>query len=583
MKPTIATIIIPGALAAIAWASAAHAAAPEPFWPDQAVPAGIVQTTNHEYFRTFPPAGPEAPPEEAFGATHMLVQSISGLAARAVNEGRGDEMVWIEVGHPEMHLNPAFKLGRDYLLARLDAEERGAYGAWELVERYMDMGIVQGYILYRYDPSEGGFEEIRDGMDLSVNLATSLAPHLDAVLVEERLEPAARALGLELLYDARDRDIAEEMRRHANLFNTSLFGILDPRVPNQRDYLIAHGAAVHYGYDDLMDEMLARLEPLTPIIGWNGGDERRHTRHVSEFGHFNTASNRVINLPLFSAGARQEAARLEPWPGRFSDAADGPATAFVMSDGDNLSWFIGEIANSPDYMGNPQVDHRPISWTGCLATLIQLSPDTYRAILDNAGPNAGMSEFSGGYFFPEVFGDRRSEPDLLREYARRVSPFLEASGMTVFHFMTLGPSDSEEALAAYQVFAEELRGIDGMTLTEYAPYEGGEGRVHWVENADGEPIPVVTAGYSVWEGRPTDRRGAPAHIAARIAEHAAGEGDGYMSWVVIHAWSHFPVDGTMRRGVEPVWEALDALDEAGIEVLAIEDLVRRIRRAGPPQ
>ncbi len=33
-------------------------------------------------------------------ALRMMLQSIAGLAAQAVNEGRGDEMVWVDEGNP---------------------------------------------------------------------------------------------------------------------------------------------------------------------------------------------------------------------------------------------------------------------------------------------------------------------------------------------------------------------------------------------------------------------------------------------------------------------------------------------------
>src|ERR1051326_6449147 len=51
------------------------------WWPAQAMPKALVRMTN----------GNDFPAPRA--SWDMMVQSVAGLAAKAVNEGRGDEMV----------------------------------------------------------------------------------------------------------------------------------------------------------------------------------------------------------------------------------------------------------------------------------------------------------------------------------------------------------------------------------------------------------------------------------------------------------------------------------------------------------
>ena len=51
------------------------------WWPVQAVPKGVIRMTSQV-------PEPRAPFE-------MMVQSVAGLAAKAVNESKGDEMVWV--------------------------------------------------------------------------------------------------------------------------------------------------------------------------------------------------------------------------------------------------------------------------------------------------------------------------------------------------------------------------------------------------------------------------------------------------------------------------------------------------------
>jgi hypothetical protein len=548
------------------------------FWPAQKPPRGVVRSTNHEYLITGQFLEDSGIPEGAFGVTHAMLQSLSGLLAQSVNEGRSDEMLWIEVGHPEDHLNQSYRHLYERVMTRLELEDRGAYSPWELVRRYRDRELIRGYVLYSFDSSAGGFEEERRHLNQSLNIATSMAGLVRGIVVEESLEPIAKELGLPMLYDARDVDGGPFFRDRLEMMTSALIGQMDPKVPNQRDYLIAHQAPVWYGYDDTMAAILGHARPLSPVIGWNAGDERKHTQLVSDHALFNTASNRVMNLPLLSAATGNSTMRV---PGHTTESAStAPAVAFVLSDGDNMSWFLGEILTHPDYMGNAERGRFPLTWTTCLATLRQTAVDGYEAFIERLAENEAAIEFTGGYFFPEEFGKSRAGQDHLRAYSRRLAPHLAATGQAIFHFMVIDP-DSEGARAAYQIFADELPSIEAMTVTQYAPYEGGGGRIHWVTNAAGNELPIITAAYALWEGRSDDRRGDPAHLASVItrdfsALDPGASTDSKYRWAVIHAWSRFPNEkGEMERGLNPVWRTMEAID--GVDLVTIPELVRRIR------
>ena len=158
------------------------------WWPTQAFPKAVVRTTNQQQF-----------PEPRV-ALQMMVQSVAGLAAKAVNEGRGDEMVWVNNGDGDLEKWYVRLLARHPGLAT-----PGAFGPWDLVDRYMKQGIIKGYILYRSDKSKGENNADRPGMNCSVNVATSLAGLLDGIIVDEDLEKEAKAHGLKLLLDVREK------------------------------------------------------------------------------------------------------------------------------------------------------------------------------------------------------------------------------------------------------------------------------------------------------------------------------------------------------------------------------------------
>src|SRR5678815_3385486 len=95
------------------------------WWPVQARPAGLVRT------------GPPRAVPEPQAAYQMLAQSIAGLAAKAVNEGRGDEMVWVGTGNPDVEAWYAAVIGRK---DQAGPVARGQIDPWELVDRYARRG-----------------------------------------------------------------------------------------------------------------------------------------------------------------------------------------------------------------------------------------------------------------------------------------------------------------------------------------------------------------------------------------------------------------------------------------------------------
>ena len=128
------------------------------WWPTQAMPKALVRTQNQNEF----------PPPRA--SCEMMAQSVAGLAAKAVNEGRADEMVWVGIDNIDVEDWFARLLKRQPQL-----ELRGTFALWDLVDRYAKKGIIKGYILYSSNHSKGELSQHRPAIDCSVNVATSLA------------------------------------------------------------------------------------------------------------------------------------------------------------------------------------------------------------------------------------------------------------------------------------------------------------------------------------------------------------------------------------------------------------------------
>ena len=529
---------------------------------------------------------------------HILVQSVSGLAAKAVNEGRGDTMVWIQVPGPD------YDHWYEGTLARLNVSPAGTLSAWELVERFHAKGLFTDYILYSYDTSEGPYYEQRESIDHSANVATTLAGPMNAILIDESMEPMAIQLGLRRGLDVRGKDMQWCYVHHRDKLNRNILFTLDPKVGHNRALAVAHNGAVVFGVGKTTAKFLEWTTPPAPIFGWNYGDESEHTRPVTEYGHFQTASNWAFNLPFLSAGA--DTAAIEPIdplnPNTINFDDDRQPVGFIVSDGDNLQWLMGNFCFHRDYWANPYHGKFPVGWTICSAHLAQSSPETMRYLAQTKPPHTSLIEYGGGYYYPDLFAKNRPDRlQVLTTHARRISAQLKRTGATIFGFICKDVGSSD-AMDAYKVFAEHIEGLIGMVAIQYYPYEGGHGKIFWVKNAEGVEIPVITATHTLWSNANWPTGGTPAKIARLINEEVRGDGNEARPFnlVAVHSWSYFkdvpdadddaenfPPDAsydtlqTGGRGLTPIQWCIDRLDPE-INVVSIEEIIWRLRMQYDP-
>lgn len=538
-------------------------------------------------------------PSITLGQEHLLVTSVAGLAARAVNEGRADELVWIE---PR---NRDYQIWYQSMTNRLRVADGGLFKPWDLVERFARRGIVKGYILYTYDPSPGDATHLRPGSDESVNVATTLAGLLDGVLVSEAQEARARELGLARLFDARGKTEAWCFERFRDRLNRRYAVVQDPKMPFCRDLAIAHRMMVMFGPDAPTPEVYAWLRPLSSIVGWNGGDEGKSVTQLSRAGHILLPANWSMNLCALSAGSEawDGAGKLGAVNPRTIDFADGKhSVAFIMSDGDNVQWMMGSFVSHPDYWGSPDHGRYPLGWGAAIGCLDQCSPDTLAYLKRTQPPETTLSLHAGGYFYPDLLGADRTPAvrrEILALHARRVSHFLDRSGCRTYMFLTMN-LDSPGAHEAYVIFAREIKGLLGMFALQYYPYEAGDGKIFWVRNGRGDEIPVVTAKFRIWEDVPDKhtRAGTPTKVANAInqAARAATTTNGLLqAWCTVHTWSSFrrPANGTDQTAAEPgetitaraVTPARWCVEQLGpnIKVVTPEELLWRIRMTHAPE
>ena len=511
--------------AALLTRAGANPAALHAFWPQFPTPKQIVRL-EHSSTR----------------GEEFTAQTLAGLVARRARLKGSGEFVWLPTEHP------AYLRWYGRMLATTGAREEGPLKLWDAVTRYQKQGLVKGYLLYRADHSTRGLH-LSGPLDASVNVATSLCAPLQGIAVSEEDEPRAKALGLPRLLDARTLTEAECFDRYRDRFERRVLALQDPKIPNIRAEAVALGSLMLTQPGPLYERALQWAEPGSPILGWGVGDERDQTSPVSRWGQFITSTDWCQNLPILAdhpglklpkAHLRRPAPRSVwelPWE------RDVHYAAFVISDGDNAQWLMGDFQESGErsWWGSPDRGSVPVGWTTCTADLAQLNPYCLERLFSTATPKDDFILFSGGYYYPDEFGQNRKGQPLLRQHATRLSAYMRRDGQNLLA-VNMQRWDSPAAQAAYETYAQSMPGLLGIYAIQYAPYAAGKGRVLWASDPQGDEVPILSPRFAIWNHSEFAQDGSPGQIAERLNRQAyRGEptSDDHFSWVVVHAWSWF--------------------------------------------
>ena len=558
----------------------------------------------HRWFPLFP-----TPREiwvvQSSGDPHegLVLESAIGLAALGLRQGHSKSLIYEEVRHDGYK-----KWFEEYCHA--NSPKLVHLTLDEVLGRLLEARLVQGHLLFRYEQSDRPLHT--DGkLDVSANVATSLAAAYKAVTVSEPLAARMEKLGLKLLLDVRER--SEEWCLSQHDFSRNLLGTADPKTRHARSLMIALNAFVCSGRGEVYDQALARCSEDSPVLGWGCEAEDKQTIPSSRKGLFQTATNWCLNLPVFSSDAVGKAVSAEqlryPHPQHWSslDWGDGlHHVNFTLSDGDNVQWMMSSFTSggeAPSYYGHPKRGLIPFTWGLPVPSLCQLSPRTLTEILGKATRNDDFMQFSGGgYFYPDLYGKARGGTRALELHAKRLRAYMDLTGIRILAF-NFQDWDGVEAHKACEIFASKLPGLLGIFAFQYYPYSAGKGAIHWVKGVQNDEVPIVSCRFTIWAqtGRPRDAT--PAAIASHLnALPKAGEAinDDAFSWVMIHAWSRFrrapktaPLDAEEKdvpqdrvipdsaRGYEPGIWAVERLDSQVKPVTAAELLIRIRLRLRP--
>ena len=553
------------------------------WWPEQKTPKTLAVIDSGEFARLTTAAG--TPAMDASRSTyHMLAASLAGLAAQAVNEGRGSEMVWVA-----MRGSKSYAEWLERWTKRTGVPTHKAK-LWELVTEYSRQGIVKGYILYTHETVNRD-DRKENPANESANAATVMAGLLGGVLIDESLQAEAEKAGLKMLLDARKLTEKEVFDREKSRLDQQHVLLQTPELPFGRDMAIAHRMMTMFGREEPTPEVYQWLQPIGTVFGWNLDPEDKAVNQISEAGHVIVPCDWAPNMPVLSCGAPAslQGAQLAKFRAPVSTPVkhDQSVMGVMMSDGDNLQWALTTLAHNPKFWGNQTRHEFPMGWGLPLGDLIQTSPDAYQCYVDTQGDKTSIL-LHLGYYYPDNFGKLRGPEQraaLLAQLARRMEYIFKATGTSLLTFLVHDP-ESAAAKEAYQIFAEESPSLTAMLTIQYNPYEEAEGQTRWATRKDGSEVPVIPASYSIWKLNPQDAKKrphglAPTALAEAVADRAKSATKPFSEWTVVHAWSEFPDEfanepNAHPQGVDPTVK-FERLLNSTVPIVTIEQIVSRQR------
>lgn len=512
---------------------------------------------------------------------HLLCQSLAGLTNRMVEEGKSDVAVWLY----DHGGKASYKVSKQ-ALEDMGICEQGVRNGLELAcsdyesvdgLRVQLKGFFDGYVLtdVKNNPESG--------------IVASVASHVyNSIIVDVRDKEYFEKAGYSMKYDATHKTTLDAWHEFKDKCNNEALVIMPVQTGELREFAIKNNLFVlnlnkkqgdpRSGQNvDLLEEVLAWLQPNVPVYGWEQGvSEDQFVARISKSGHPMIPCDWSYNHSLTSLlyTERQQPVQAQSFNPKFIDfGKKRNYVSFFLSDGDNIQWMMQDFATS--FYDVPEAIEVKMSYGLPVSTLSMMAPAQLHNLMNLRRDECSVLEMlGGGYYYIDTYSQNNNRNDNLKVAAERL-----AVSMRRYHVGLLGVMamdvKSVASKEAYQAFVDANDRLEGIIALQYSPYAGGGGEVFWVTNKNGYDIPVITVRYSLWD-RIHEREGSPDFIASKLKAEAQVES---FSAICVHAWSRFEGNAHGAAAARLCAGKLDGR----FEVVNMQELVWRLRMSRHPE
>ena len=512
---------------------------------------------------------------------HLLCQSLAGLTNRMVEEGKSDVAVWLY----DHGGKASYKVSKQ-ALEDMGICEQGVQNGLELA--CSDYESVDGLRLQLKDFFDGYvLTDVKNNPESGI--VASVASHVyNSIIVDVRDKEYFEKAGYSMKYDATHKTTLDAWHEFKDKCNNEALVIMPVQTGELREFAIKNNLFVlnlnkkqgdpRSGQNvDLLEEVLAWLQPNVPVYGWEQGvSEDQFVARISKSGHPMIPCDWSYNHSLTSLlyTERQQPVQAQSFNLKLIDFdKKRNYVSFFLSDGDNIQWMMQDFATS--FYDVPEAIEVKMSYGLPVSTLSMMAPAQLHNLMNLRRDECSVLEMlGGGYYYIDTYSQNNNRNDNLKIAAERL-----AVSMRRYHVGLLGvmAMDIKSAASreAYQAFVDANDRLEGIIALQYSPYAGGGGEVFWVTNKNGYDIPVITVRYSLWD-RIHEREGSPDFIASKLEAEAQVES---FSAICVHAWSRFEGNAHGAAAARLCAGKLDGR----FEVVNMQELVWRLRMSRHPE
>ena len=512
---------------------------------------------------------------------HLLCQSLAGLTNRMVEEGKSDVAVWLY----DHGGKASYKVSKQ-ALEDMGICEQGVQNGLELA--CSDYESVDGLRLQLKDFFDGYvLTDVKTNPESGI--VASVASHVyNSIIVDVRDKEYFEKAGYSMKYDATHKTTLDAWHEFKDKCNNEALVIMPVQTGELREFAIKNNLFVlnlnkkqgdpRSGQNvDLLEEVLAWLQPNVPVYGWEQGvSEDQFVARISKSGHPMIPCDWSYNHSLTSLlyTERQQPVQAQSFNLKLIDFdKKRNYVSFFLSDGDNIQWMMQDFATS--FYDVPEAIEVKMSYGLPVSTLSMMAPAQLHNLMNLRRDECSVLEMlGGGYYYIDTYSQNNNRNDNLKIAAERL-----AVSMRRYHVGLLGvmAMDVKSAASreAYQAFVDANDRLEGIIALQYSPYAGGGGEVFWVTNKNGYDIPVITVRYSLWD-RIHEREGSPDFIASKLEAEAQVES---FSAICVHAWSRFEGNAHGAAAARLCAGKLDGR----FEVVNMQELVWRLRMSRHPE
>lgn len=384
-------------------------------------------------------------------------------------------------------------------------------------------------IMEEYGGEAGGYVEYGDPKT-DFNAASMEAALRNALVFEKsRAEEFSRLSGLKRLPLPSETASRDYIANNSSSLDFSAAACQKPELKYPlRDYISFAKIPVFFAPKLPRAITKSAKGKSLPIFGYGDYESAGEDGFVKEYaknGFYSLPTDHARNLSVLCAFRYPETPFRKP-SAEAVRKRRARLVAFVMTDGDNLGFNLGDMRCGKRWGAAKRASDFPIAW-GLSASLAEIAQPALKRWLDSPGGYTFFAASGQGYSYPSLM-----DADFREKYARDLSRLMKKSGLSIMQAIDFGAAGNAGVWRDFLKHPE----ISGVIYFEYAPYHGADGAVNFVENK-----PVIAAKASFWEGltpRPP-LAGSSEDDIARLVNSAPADLANPDSYIIIavHVWS----------------------------------------------